>query len=277
MRMKHALIAASLLALWYGVGGVGALREGAAAEPVVGAGAATESGPVGAEAGAATQAVPATDSAAVGSNLDKINYSLGFELGEDLKRDNLELVPEVLLKGVTDALSGGKPQVKTSQRRAALAEIKAKRAEENLALSQAFLADNAKKEGITTLESGLQYRELRAGEGKTPTNDSRVTVNYRGTLIDGSEFDNSYARGKPATLDVRRVIKGWREGLQLMKEGAKWELYVPSELGYGKGGRDKRIPPNSALIFEVELLAVEPAPPPREGAGPAVPPDGSDE
>jgi FKBP-type peptidyl-prolyl cis-trans isomerase FklB len=163
-------------------------------------------------------------------------------------------------------MSGAKPQVKTSERRAVLAAIKAKQAQENLARAQAFFAANAKKEGVKTLPSGLQYKELRAGEGKTPQPTSRVTVNYRGTLLDGAEFDSSYPRGKPATFEVKRVIKDWGEALQLMKEGAKWELYIPPDLAYGKAGRDKRIPHNSALIFEVELLSVDKTPPrPPEG------------
>jgi FKBP-type peptidyl-prolyl cis-trans isomerase FklB len=211
----------------------------------------------------------------VGSAVDKVNYSLGYELGQDLKREELSAVPEVLLKGVEDGISGAKPMVKASERRAALAQIVAKRAQENLERSQEFLAANGAKEGVTTLPSGLQYKELSAGEGKTPAPDSRVTVNYRGTLIDGSVFDSSYERDKPSTLEVRKVIKGWREALQLMKEGAKWEIYVPPELAYGKTGRDKRIPPNSALIFEVELLSVEPAPPPPPRKDrPRIPPAG---
>jgi len=211
----------------------------------------------------------------VEADVDKVNYSLGYELGQDLKREELSAVPEVLLKGVEDGISGEKPMVKASERRAALAQIVAKRAQENLERSQEFLAANGAKEGVTTLPSGLQYKELSAGEGKTPAPDSRVTVNYRGTLIDGSVFDSSYERDKPSTLEVRKVIKGWREALQLMKEGAKWELYIPPDLGYGKGGRDKRIPPNSALIFEVELLSVEPAPPPPPRKDrPRIPPAG---
>jgi FKBP-type peptidyl-prolyl cis-trans isomerase FklB len=206
------------------------------------------------------------------SDIDKVNYSLGYELGQDLKREELPAVPDILLKGVEDGLSGAKPAVKTSQRRAALADIKAKRAQENLERSEEFLAANAANEGVTTLPSGLQYKELTPGEGKTPTLNDRVKVHYRGTLIDGSEFDSSYKREQPSTFEVRKVIKGWREALQLMKEGAKWQLYVPPELAYGKAGRDKRIPPNSALIFEVELLSVlEPAQP---AAPPPAPPGG---
>jgi FKBP-type peptidyl-prolyl cis-trans isomerase len=243
-----------------------------------GAESAAESGPAAEGAGSATQPDPASGSAAVESNIDQVNYSLGYELGQDLKRENLKPAPEALMKGVEDAISGAKPRVKTTERRAALAEIKAKRAQENLERSQAFLAANAQKEGVKTLPSGLQYKELTPGEGKTPAATGKVTVNYRGTLIDGSEFDSSYERGKPATFLVRKVIKGWREAVQLMKEGAKWELYIPPDLAYGKQSPHIRIPPNSALIYEVELLSFEeaPAPQPRR-AGPPAPPVVDDE
>ena len=249
--MKHSLIATSLFALWYGLAALAASPD--------------ESSVSGAE--------QAGDSAALESSLDKVNYSLGYELGQDLKRKDLEAVPEAVMKGIEDAMSGAKPQVKPTERSAALAEIKSKRAEENLERSRAFLAFNADKEGVKTLPSGLQYKELRPGEGKAPTTTSKVTVNYRGTLIDGSEFDSSYERGKPSTFLVRKVIKGWREGLQLMKEGAKWDLYIPPELAYGKQSPRNRIPPNSALIYEVELLSVDeaPTPEPRRSGPPVAP------
>ena len=239
--MKHRLIAAALFGLCYGA-------SASATPPDAGAAADTS----------LDAAAPAEGQA----DSNKINYSLGYELGQDLARDGLELLPDAVIKGAQDAMSGGKPAVKPTERRAALASIKEKRAEEHLAKSQAFLAANAAKEGVTTLPSGLQYKELRAGEGNTPGPNSRVTVNYRGTLIDGTEFDSSYARGKPATFEVKKVMKGWAEALQLMKEGAHWELYIPPDLAYGKAGRDKRIPPNSALIFDVELVGVDKAPPP---------------
>jgi FKBP-type peptidyl-prolyl cis-trans isomerase FklB len=191
------------------------------------------------------------------SDNDKVLYSLGYELGKDIDRQKLELTPEVLLKGVEDAISGGKPLINAHQRQVALKQIKEMRAQNNLEQSQAFLGANAKKEGVQTLPSGLQYKVITPGEGKTPTGKDTVVVHYRGTLIDGSEFDSSYERGKPATFALRKVIKGWQEGLRLMKEGAKWELYIPPDLAYGKHGRPQAIPPNSALIFEVELLKVK--------------------
>ncbi|MGD8590165.1 MAG: FKBP-type peptidyl-prolyl cis-trans isomerase [Chromatiales bacterium] len=189
------------------------------------------------------------------SEIDKVNYSLGYELGKDLKRQELELKQEMLLQGAKDALEGNRPKVNSRERRQALAEIKEKRAQDYLEKSQAFLAEKAKTEGVESTPSGLLYKVIEAGEGKTPGAADKVTVNYRGTLIDGSQFDSSYDRGKPSTFNLNKVIKGWAEALQLMQEGAKWELYIPPELAYGKQGR-KPIPPNSALIFEVELISV---------------------
>jgi FKBP-type peptidyl-prolyl cis-trans isomerase FklB len=163
----------------------------------------------------------------------------------------------MVLQGVKDAMGENKALVKPTERRKALKQIKEQRAQRNLEQSQAYLAENAKKEGVVKLESGLQYKEIRAGEGKIPQAKDKVEVNYRGSLIDGTEFDSSYKRGTPATFPVNKVIKGWQEALLLMKEGAKWELYIPPELAYGKLGRKQTIPPNSALVFEVELISVK--------------------
>ncbi len=123
---------------------------------------------------------------------------------------------------------------------------------------EAFLAENGKKEGVKTLPSGLQYRVLKQGDGKQPRKSDQVVVHYRGTLIDGTEFDSSHKRGEPAKFGVGGVIKGWTEALQLMKEGSKWILYIPSYLAYGQSGSGKLIGPNETLIFEVELIAVMP-------------------
>ena len=120
-----------------------------------------------------------------------------------------------------------------------------------------FLAQNAKKQGITVTDSGLQYEVIQSGEGLSPSRTDRVTVHYRGTLVDGREFDSSYKRGKPATFPLNRVITGWTEGLQLMKEGDKWRLFIPSNLGYGSRGAGGLIGPNETLIFEVELLKIQ--------------------
>jgi FKBP-type peptidyl-prolyl cis-trans isomerase FklB len=130
-------------------------------------------------------------------------------------------------------------------------------AEKNRLACEAFMAENAGKEGIVALPSGLQYKVLVEGTGKTPDKDDTVTVNYRGTLIDGKEFDSSYKRGEPATFPLYGVIPGWTEALQLMKEGAKWQLFNPSVLAYGESGAGRDIPPNSCLIFEVELISIQ--------------------
>ena len=199
----------------------------------------------------------AAEAVAPQSDNDKAIYSLGYELGTELKGHTLDLNEDLLLQGVKDAIEGNKPLVKTSSRTKALSQIKAQRAQDNLEASQAFLAENAKKDGVITLESGLQYKKINSGEGKSPQATGSITVNYRGTLIDGTEFDSSYDRDKPSTYQVKKVIKGWREAVLMMKEGDKWELYIPPELAYGKRGLSGRIPPNSTLIYEVELIAVK--------------------
>ena len=198
---------------------------------------------------------------------DKINYSVGYQMGSDFKRQNVEIKPEMVIQGIEDAISGGKPLMTEAERRTTLTglaqRVKAEQMEkmkqqgaENRTAGEAFLAANAGKAGVTTLPSGLQYKVLKAGKGKSPQKSEKVTVNYRGRLIDGTEFDSSYSRGQPASFGVSQVIPGWTEALQLMKEGAKWELYIPANLAYGERGAGARIPPNSTLIFEVELLSV---------------------
>ena len=198
---------------------------------------------------------------------DKISYSVGYRLGGDFKRQQVEMNPDMLLKGIADATSGGTPLLTEEEMRsvmmsvatrvkAAQMEALKKQGAEHLKAGETFLAENAGKEGVTTLPSGLQYKVIKAGAGKSPQKSDKVTVNYRGTLIDGTEFDSSYSRNQPATFGVGQVIPGWTEALQLMKEGDKWEIYIPSKLAYGERGAGGRIPPNSALIFEVELISV---------------------
>ena len=197
---------------------------------------------------------------------DKVNYSLGYQIGGDLKRQGVELQSGLILKGIQDAISETNPLMTPQEMRAILIDLK-KRIEKterektlqdsvrNLAQGEAFLNENAGKEGVKVLASGLQYRVLREGAGPSPRSTDTVTVNYRGTLIDGTEFDSSFKRNKPAKFQVDRVIRGWTEALQLMKEGAKWELFIPARLAYGERGAGSAIPPNSALIFEVELIS----------------------
>jgi len=198
---------------------------------------------------------------------DKVNYSIGYQIGSDFRRQGVDIDPEIVLKGVQDALSGDEPLLKPDEMRATLAElqrrVKAEQQKEqqgtgaqNLARAEAFLAENAQQEGVETLPSGLQYKVMASGQGASPAASDTVTVHYRGTLLDGSEFDSSYSRNQPATFAVNRVIEGWTEALQLMRAGDKWQLFIPPELAYGERGFGNKIPANSALIFEVELLSV---------------------
>ena len=196
----------------------------------------------------------------------KDSYSLGYQYGETFKKQGMEIDMDVFTAGIRDALEGKEPgmspeeireTISSLQKRAFIAQQQRLReqAAKNLEEGKAFLAENAKKEGVKTLPSGLQYRVITEGTGTSPKVDDSVTVNYRGTFIDGTEFDSSYKRGKPASFQVDGVIAGWTEALQMMKPGDKWQLFVPSELAYGQRGMG-RIPPNSTLIFEVELVSL---------------------
>ena len=199
---------------------------------------------------------------------EKISYSLGYQIGGDFKRQGVELDPDLLVKGMQDAAGGAEPRVSPQEMRKTLVDLKKKveaderkrrkeQAGKYRAEGEAFLAANGKKEGVVTLPSGLQYKVLAEGKGKSPNPTDNVTVHYRGTLVDGTEFDSSHKRNAPATFGVDRVIAGWKEALPMMKEGAKWQLFVPSKLGYGEKGSGSRIPPDSTLLFEVELLSVQ--------------------
>jgi len=198
---------------------------------------------------------------------DKINYSVGYRLGSDFQRQGVEMQSAIVQKGIDDATGGGEALMTEEEMRTVMMtmanrlkveqmEKMKKQGAENSKAGEAFLAENAGKEGVKTTDSGLQYKVITAGEGKSPQKSDKVTVHYRGTLIDGTEFDSSYSRNKPATFGVGQVIPGWTEALQLMKEGDKWEIVIPSKLGYGERGAGAKIPPNSTLIFEVELISV---------------------
>jgi FKBP-type peptidyl-prolyl cis-trans isomerase FklB len=167
---------------------------------------------------------------------------------------------EDFVKGIKDVLSGAKTEMSHSEAQAVVNEHFKKLAEEayaqNKASGEAFLAENAKKEGVVTLPSGLQYQVIAEGTGKKPSATDRVQCHYEGTLIDGTIFDSSIKRGEPAVFGVNQVIKGWVEALQLMQEGAKWRLYIPYDMAYGEHGAGEMIPPYSALIFDVELIKV---------------------
>jgi FKBP-type peptidyl-prolyl cis-trans isomerase FklB len=195
----------------------------------------------------------------------QLGYSIGYQVGSDFRRQDIEIDPEMMVQGVHDAVTGAKPALTEDQMRATLAVVqrrtvesaRAKREEQarrNLAAGKAFLAANGARKGVTATASGLQYEVIQKGSGPHPEPKAKVTVNYRGTLIDGTEFDSSYARNEPATFRLEGLIPAWQEALPLMSEGATWKLFVPPDLGYGERGSGK-IPPNATLVFEVELLS----------------------
>jgi FKBP-type peptidyl-prolyl cis-trans isomerase FklB len=198
---------------------------------------------------------------------EKASYAVGMNvgkgLGASLHQQSVEVDQAILLRGVKDALAGGKTLLTEDEMKAALTQLQTdmltKAAEANKKAGEGFLAANKTKEGVVTLPSGLQYKILTEGTGPKPTASDTVSCNYRGTLLDGKEFDSSYKRGQPLSIQVNGVIKGWTEALQLMPVGSKWQLFVPSDLGYGDRGADPRsgIGPGATLIFEVELLSIQ--------------------
>ncbi len=199
---------------------------------------------------------------------EKLGYSIGMDIGSTLKRQGVELDVDSLTKGLKDSYTGGKTLLTEEESRTEIQEFQKKmmekqaeamrlQAEKNKAEGEKFLAENGKKEGVKTLPSGLQYKVITPGTGKTPKATDTVTTHYRGTLIDGTEFDSSYKRGEPVSFPVSGVIPGWTEALQLMKEGAKWQLFLPSSLAYGERGVGRDIGPNATLIFDVELISVQ--------------------
>jgi FKBP-type peptidyl-prolyl cis-trans isomerase len=211
---------------------------------------------------------------------DKVSYAIGMSVGgrlhDDLSRQSIDADDKLLVQGFQDAVSGGKTLMTADEARTLLTqfqtEVRAKMeekqklaAETNKKEGDEFLAANKAKPGVVTLPSGLQYKILTPGTGPKPTAEDSVVCNYRGTLINGKEFDSSYKRGEPATFPVSRVIKGWTEALQLMPVGSKWQLFVPADLAYGPRGAGADIGPNATLIFEVELLSIQ------EKEKPAVP------
>jgi FKBP-type peptidyl-prolyl cis-trans isomerase FklB len=200
---------------------------------------------------------------------EKFSYAIGLKMGENFKRQSVEVDPAILARGVKDALAGNKGLLTDEEAQSAIMdtqkEVRARMEEKNKEAGaankkegDAFLEANKSKEGVKVLPSGLQYKILKEGTGPKPAASDSVSVNYRGTLINGKEFDSSYKRGQPATFPVSRVIPGWTEALQLMPVGSKWELFIPSDLAYGEHnppGGD--IGPDETLIFEVELLSIE--------------------
>ncbi len=227
----------------------------------------------------------AADKTPFKSDKEKVSYTIGYNFGDRMKRDGLEIDQEAFAKGIQDGLEGKKALMTPQERQEAIAKLRQqvmqKRAQQQKALAAknqkagaAFLAQYKKKPGVKSTKSGLYYRVLKAGKGRRPSLDDVVTVHYVGKNIDGSEFDSSYQRKKPATFPVKGVIKGWREALTKMRVGDKWELVVPPQLAYGSRGAPPRIGPDATLLFEVELLKVEkadkakkPGPKPRKFHG----------
>ncbi len=194
---------------------------------------------------------------------EKISYIIGRDMAGNLKKQGIDVNADAFIKGMKEAIDGKPSSLSQEEIQQAMMQLQqemgAKQgaaASENQKAGEAFLAENKTKEGIKTLPSGLQYEVLNEGSGKSPSASDKVTTHYHGTLIDGTTFDSSYERGQPATFPVNGVIAGWTEALQLMKEGAKWRLYIPSELAYGSQGAGDVIGPNAALIFDVELISV---------------------
>ena len=250
------------------------------------AGAAAKKSPSAAtKTGTASKAQPVT---ALTTTKQKASYAIGMNWGTGLHRQSIDVDTPALLQGMKDALAGGKTLLTEDEARAALMQLQkemqekqqakaAQEGEANKKEGDAFLAANKTKEGVKTLPSGLQYKILKEGNGPKPTASDSVVCNYKGTLINGTEFDSSYKRGEPATFPVTGVIKGWTEALQLMPVGSKWQLFIPPDLAYGaRGTPGGPIGPNSTLIFEVELLSIKDKnPPPDKAPAPGAAPDKS--
>lgn len=199
---------------------------------------------------------------------EKASYAIGMNIGNSLKRDQLDVDPTIVSQGLKDALSGTPSKLSDADAQAAMSALRnkvmaQKQAEQqqagdaNKKAGDQFLAANKAKEGVVTLPSGLEYKIVKAGTGPKPKATDTVVVNYRGTLIDGTEFDSSEKHGEPATLGVNQVIKGWTEALQLMPVGSKWQLVLPPDLAYGTNGAGGVIGPNSTLVFDIELLSIK--------------------
>ena len=217
----------------------------------------------------ASFAAAAQDAPELKTDKDKFSYALGMNFGENFRKQGLELDPAVFAKAFAESFSGGKTAMTDQDMKAVLtaasqeirkkqAAVQAEKAEQAQKEGDAFLAANKTKEGVMTLPSGLQYKILKAGTGEKPTPEDTVVCNYKGTLINGTEFDASEKHGGPATFPVKGVIAGWTEALQLMPAGSKWQLFVPANLAYGAQGPGD-IGPNATLIFDVELVSIQKA------------------
>lgn len=198
------------------------------------------------------------------SEKQQFSYAIGFQVGQSFKREGLDIDADALAQAVKDVLSGGKLKMTMDEMRASVEAYQAKqvaerkaRADKAAAEGKAFLEANAKKPGVKTLPSGVQYKVIKSGNGKQPTANDTITAHYRGTLLNGTEFDSSYQRGEPATFSVNQVIKGWQEILPMMHEGDKWQVFIPAEMAYGDKGAGGTIGPNETLTFDIELIKVK--------------------
>lgn len=187
----------------------------------------------------------------------KVCYGIGMSIGSNFKAQGIDADMECLMQGIKDALEGKKSVIPEEEIRTAMEAYQKQLEGKKRKAGDEYLAQNKKKEGVKTLPSGLQYRVIKEGKGKIPKTTDTISAHYKGTLIDGTEFDSSLKTGKPASFPVNRVIPGWTEALQLMPVGSKWELVIPSDLAYGPNGYPPTIPPHSTLVFEVELIGIE--------------------
>ncbi len=198
------------------------------------------------------------------SDKQKFSYAVGFQMSQNLKQQSLDLDTTALSQAIEDVLSGQEPKVSQDDMKSAVQAYQQKRIKDreqlginNKEAGEKFLAENRKKEGVVTLKSGVQYKVIEKGAGRKPKPTDKVVVHYRGTLIDGTEFDSSYKRKQPATFAVNGVVKGWQEIIPMMKEGAKWHVAIPSDMAYGKRGAGGLIGPNAALVFEIKLVGIK--------------------
>jgi len=211
----------------------------------------------------AAEKKPAQEPVKLENETQKVSYAIGVQTGQGIKAGGIEIDLETFVQGIKDVLADREPVLSPTEMRQVMMDLQQRmmakmqeQIEKNLADGKAFLEENKKKPGVKVLPSGLQYKVLKEGTGRSPNETDTIKAHYRGTLLDGTEFDSSYERGQPLERPVNRLVPGWTEALQLMKEGSKWELYIPANLGYGQRGAPPRIPPNSTLIFEMELLEV---------------------
>ena len=206
----------------------------------------------------------AQEPAGLKTQKDRTSYALGMDLANSLKKQSIDVDPAIFSQGLRDVLGSSKTLLTEEEVRTILAALQTEVRNNVMAKIKqdgaAFLAQNKAKDGVVTLPSGLQYKILKAGDGKKPGLDDTVVCHYKGTLIDGTEFDSSYKRNQPATFPVKGVIKGWTEALQLMPIGSQWQLVIPSDLAYGDRGAANVIPPYSTLVFEVELVSIQTKP-----------------